>query len=185
MKTLKPHQILALDCMDSTGSMGLFYDPGTGKTITALTWIRNALKDGRIQDALVVAPASLVANWEKDLDECTDFDHMTEDDKALLKERVTIRSYQKLYHTSIDKATERRRIQLRDDVDKQWGAIIVDESQALGGHSSVQTKVCLSMAPLAKYRFIMSGTPVHGSTKAGGEDLSKLYGQFKFLRPNI
>ena len=171
--------------MDSVGKLGLFYEPGTGKTITALTWIRNALRDGRIQDALVVAPASLVPNWEKDIDECTDFDHMTEEDKALLKEKVTIRSYQKLYHSSRDKTTNRRRIALREDVDKKWGAIIIDESQALGGHSSVQTKVCLSMAPLAKYRFIMSGTPVHGSSKAGGEDLSKLYDQFKFLEPSI
>lgn len=185
MKTLAAHQTFGVDCMDASGRLALFYDPGTGKTITALTWIRNALRDGRVQDALVVAPASLVPNWEKDIDECTDFDHMTEEDKVLLKEKVTIRSYQKLYHTTRDKTTNRRRISLREDVDKEWGAIIIDESQALGGHSSVQTKVCLSMAPLAKYRFIMSGTPVSGGTKAGGEALDKLYGQFKFLEPNI
>lgn len=184
-KTFAAHQIFGVDCMDTAGRLALFYDPGTGKTITALTWIRNALRDGRIQDALVVAPASLVPNWEKDIDECTDFDHMTEEDKALLKEKVTVRSYQKLYHSAKDKVTGRRRITLREDVDKRWGAIIIDESQALGGHSSVQTKVCLSMAPLAEYRFIMSGTPVSGSSKAGGEALDKLYGQLKFLDPNI
>jgi SNF2 family DNA or RNA helicase len=126
-----------------------------------------------------------VPNWEKDIDECTDFDHMTEEDKALLKEKVTIRSYQKLYHSTKNETSNSRVYTLRDDVDKLWGAIIIDESQALGGHKSAQTTVCLAMAHLAKYRFIMSGTPVHGSSKAGGEDLSKLYGQFKFLEPNI
>ena len=185
MKTLKPHQTFALDCMNAVDNMALFYEPGTGKTIIALTWIRDALRDGRIENALVIAPASLVPNWEKDISELTDFDHMTEDDVKLLQEKVTVRSYQKLYRTTIDKATERRKIHLRDDVDRKWGAIIIDESQGLGGHNSVQTKVCLAMAPLATYRYIMTGTPVNGSAKAGGEDLSKLYGQFKFLDPNI
>lgn len=185
VKHLYPHQLLGISCMDTTDSLGLFYDPGTGKTIMALTWIRNALRDGRIKDALIVAPASLIANWEKDIEEATDFDHITEDDVKLLKDRVAIRSYQKLYRTSVDKVTGRRRIALREDVDKRWGAMIVDESQALGGHSSVQTKVCLTMANLADYRFILTGTPVSGSAKTGGEDLAKIYGQFKFLRPNI
>lgn len=185
MKTLYPHQRLGIACMDTTDNLGLFYDPGTGKTIMALTWILRALKDCRIADALIVAPASLVANWEKDIEEATQFDHITEDDVKMLKRYVTIRSYQKLYRTSTDKITERRKIYLREDVDKEWGAIIIDESQGLGGHNSVQTKVCLSMANLADYRYILTGTPVSGSAKTGGEDLAKLYGQFKFLRPNI
>ncbi len=185
MKALLPHQTLALDCMDVSNNLALFYDPGTGKTVIALTWIRNALRKGLIDDALVVAPASLIPNWEKDIAELTDFDHMTEDDVKLLQEKITLRSYQKLYRTSTDKITERRHIYLREDVDKEWGAMIIDESQALGGHNSVQTKVCLSMAPLAKYRYIMTGTPVSGGTKAGGEALDKLYGQFKFLEPKI
>jgi SNF2 family DNA or RNA helicase len=185
MKTLYPHQELGIACMNTTDNLGLFYEPGTGKTIMALTWILGALKDCRIADALIVAPASLVANWEKDIEEATQFDHITEDDVKMLKRYVTIRSYQKLYRTSTDKITERRKIYLREDMDKHWGAIIVDESQGLGGHSSVQTKVCLAMAQLADYRYILTGTPVNGSTKTGGEDLSKLYGQFKFLRPNI
>ena len=185
VKTLKAHQVLALDCMNSMDNMALFYEPGTGKTIIALTWIRDALRSGRIDNALVIAPASLIPNWEKDIAELTDFEHMTAEDVTLLQEKVTLRSFQKLYHTSMDKVTERRRIQLREDVDRQWGVIFIDESQALGSHSSVQTKVCLAMAPLARYRYIMTGTPINGSAKAGGEDLSKLYGQFKFLDPNI
>lgn len=185
MKTLAPHQILALDCMDTTNNLGLFYAPGTGKTIIALTWIRDALRSGRISSALVIAPASLVPNWEKDIEECTDFEHISEEDKQLLKENVVVRSYQKLYHSKKDPVTMRRRISLREDVDRLWGAIFVDESHGLGGHKSTQTKVCLTLAKMAGYRYIMTGTPVSGSTKSGGEALDKLYGQFKFLDPNI
>ena len=185
MKSLKPHQTLALDCMNSVTNMGIFFDPGTGKTVIALTWLRDALRDGRIDDALVVVPAALVPNWQKDISELVQFEHFTEDDVKLIQEKVTIRSYQKLYRTWKDEKIGRKRMALREDVDKRWGAIIVDESHGLGGHSSIQTKACLALAPLAKYRYIMTGTPISGGTKSGGEALDKLYGQFKFLDPNI
>ena len=70
-----------------------------GKTIIALTWLAQSLKNGLIKDALVICPASLVPNWGKDIDECTEFDHMSDNDRQILKERVTIVSFQRTYET--------------------------------------------------------------------------------------
>lgn len=192
MKHLAEHQLYALACMDYNPCLGLFYDPGCGKTIIALTWIRDALRSGKIKDALVVCPASLVPNWEKDIAEATDFDHMTADDVRLLQENVTIRSFQKTY------STLKREIQhhdgqievvkkrvIREDLDKSWGAIIIDESHGIGSHKSMQYKAAFALAGTTKYRYIMTGTPIHGSTRSGGPDYSKLFGQFKFLFPDI
>lgn len=192
MKHLGDHQIYAIECMDCTDNLGIFYQPGCGKTAIALTWALESLKNGLIDDVLVICPASLVANWALDIDEFDDFDHVSEADVALLKDKITVISYQKTYKMSKKEVKHRdgytstsKEYALRDEVDKPWGAIFIDESQKLGNHKSIQTLTCLKLAKMAQYRFIMSGTPVLGSSKTGGEDLQKLYGQLKFLNNDI
>lgn len=192
MKHLAEHQIYALACMECNRQLGIFYDPGTGKTIIALTWLAQSLRTGLINDALVICPASLVPNWEKDIDECTEFDHMTEKDRQILKEKVTVVSFQRTYETykktikhrdGEEETLKRRRV--RSELDKLWGAIIVDESHCIGNHKSVQTDTAIKLAGTTHYRYILTGTPVSGSTQTGGADYSKLYGQMKFLHPAI
>lgn len=163
-----------------------------GKTIIALTWLRDALKNGIIADALVICPASLVPNWKKDIAECTEFDHMTDEDVKVLQEKVTITSFQKTYRTykkiinhRDGQPEEVKKRMIREELDKPWGAIIIDEAHAIGNHSSVQTKTALALAKTTHYRYILTGTPVSGSTQTGGADYSKLYGQMKFLHPDI
>lgn len=192
MYTLMEHQKTAIFMMDANPSLGCFYAPGLGKTAIALHWALAALKDDRIDDALIVCPASLVPNWEANVEKMAMFEGVTPSDVALLKEKVTIRSFQKTYrvmkrtiHHKNGKESVKKDFALRDDVDKLWGAVLIDESQGIGSYKSRQTKACLTLARLAKYRYIFSGTPISGSTKAGGKDYAKLYGQFNFLHPGL
>ena len=62
MKVLKQHQEYAINMMDLSDSLGIFYEPGTGKTAIALEWSRRALRDGRVDSVLVACPASLVGS---------------------------------------------------------------------------------------------------------------------------
>lgn len=186
--SLRAHQIRALHHMDKAKGLGLFYDPGTGKTAIAFHWIRNALKDGRIGSALVVCPASLVSQWNNELKGMMKFEGWTRDDILLVFRHIHISSYQKLYNIKKrvihhrDGTTEtERKIVLRDEVDRNWGVVFMDESHALGSHSSVQTKVGLTLSHLCRYRFIMTGTPVSGSSRGSGEDFEKLFGQMQFI----
>ena len=192
MKHLLAHQVYALECMKCTDNLGIFYSPGTGKTAIALSWSLDALKSGKIDNVLVICPASLVDNWALDIAEFTDFDHVSEADVALLKDKITVVSYQKTYKMSKKEVKHRdgytsssKEYALRDEVDRHWGAIFVDESHKLGNHKSIQTLTCLKLAKMADNRFVMTGTPVSGSTKTGGEDLQKLYGQLKFLNNGV
>ena len=104
MKRLLPHQEYAISCMDVAPRLGIFYQAGTGKTAIVLTWLMNAMKDGRVKRALVVVPASLVPSWEQEIEGMRDFEGVTDEDIEALKENVLIRSYQKLY-TRDDKVT--------------------------------------------------------------------------------
>lgn len=196
MKTLKAHQEYAINMMDLMGSLGIFYEPGTGKTAIALMWSLRALKRGEIDSVLVACPASLVGNWKLSIENLIDFDGISEDDVALLRERMFVTSYNMLYKvdkhvihhrkpkkdgsmTSVKKTTV-----LRDTVDRLWGAVFLDESQCASAHDAKTTDVCLTIARLTRHRFPMTGTPVHGSTKVkGGRDFAKLYGQINFITP--
>ncbi len=188
MHHLMQHQINALSLMDYNDTLGLFISPGGGKTAIALTWLRDHFRDGIIDDALVICPASLVDMWYASIDGMIEFEGWTAEDVATLQEKVRVRSFQKTYQR-VSKTVNHRdgesskatMYRLRDDVDKKWGAVIIDESHSIGAHNSVQTRVALKIAQLTKYRYIMTGTPVSGSTKASKEDFSKLYGQFNFL----
>ena len=185
---LRPHQKRALECMNNTKGLGLFFDPGTGKTAIAFTWVRDALRDKRIGSALIVCPASLVGQWYNELKGMLRFEGWTKDDVIMVLNHVHITSYQKLYKSTKTPTNHRdgsttysRKLELRPEVDRTWGAIIMDESHALGSHSSIQTKTGMTLSHLAKHRYIMTGTPVSGSSRGSGEDFEKLFGQLQFI----
>lgn len=187
---LASHQRYALAMMESNDNLGIFYAPGCGKTAIALSWASKMLAEGRIRDVLVVCPASLVGNWESSIEKMAQFEGISSKNVRLMKERIKIVSFQKTYRTKKTPVTHRdgvttykRSISLREDVDKAWGAVIIDESHCIGSHKSVQTRSCLALARKTGHRYILTGTPVHGG--GGAEDFSKLYGQIKFLEPDI
>ena len=173
MKQLAEHQKRILALMDERDRLGIFAEAGTGKTMIALTYIYNHLISGDINDALVVCPASLVPSWRLAIDRMEEFGYSAFD-IDLMHDAVKLSSYQKVWK-GVKKAG-RRTYALRDDIDKVWGCIIVDESHKLGDPSSVQTRMMLKLASHTDRRFIMTGTP--DSTQ-----YTKLYGQLRFLFP--
>lgn len=190
MFRLAKHQEYAVAMMSYSESLGLFYEAGTGKTMCALAWLYGALERKELAHALVVCPAALVGTWTKAVDKMLEFEGFTEEGVERVRKALNVVSFQKTYKV------ERREVRhrngnvsvktsssLRPEVDRIWGAIIIDESHSIGAHDSRQTKACLTLAKLAKRRFIMSATPVSGG--GGKEDFQKLYGQLKFLNPDI
>lgn len=187
---LAKHQSYALFMMDCNPSLGIFYDMGCGKTAIALMWMLNHLRAGDIQDALVVCPASIVPSWDVGITNMVNFEGVSAEDVELLRQRVTVVSYQKTYKSEKvpinhrdGQVTYKKTIRLREEIDKRWGAVILDESHKAGAHDSVTTKTMMTLAKLTDHRYIMSGTPVHGG--GGKPDYKKLYGQLKFLNDAV
>lgn len=172
------HQLYAEFMMECNDALGIFYEAGTGKTQIALSRAYHALENGEIEDVLVVCPASLVSNWVASLDKMLMFEGYTKEGVERLKAVTTVVSFQRTYKT---RRNGQRVMELRNEVDKRWGMMIVDEAHGLGGHNSIQTKACLTLAKLSKYRYALTGTPVSGG--GGGPDYKKLYGIIQFLHP--
>ena len=91
MIKLYRHQKIALSYMRSNNYFALFMEQGTGKTIPSLFRIFDLLKDGSIEDALVVAPKSALGAWERDIEL---FDP---DDREILRSGITLINYDKVW----------------------------------------------------------------------------------------
>lgn len=176
--------------MDSSPQLALFYEAGTGKTMCVLDYLYRAFKNKEIENALVICPAAIVSSWQSSIEKMKKFKGYTDYGVNQMAKMVTIRSFQRTYERKAVKVRHRngeveesKVLRIRPDINHAWGAIIIDESQGLGDHSSVQTKICLKLAEQTERRFILSGTPVSGG--GGAEDFKKLYGQLKFLDPDV
>lgn len=184
--TLKEHQVFASEMMENVECLALFYEAGTGKTMCVLDWAYHAVEKGELNSLLVICPANIVGVWTASVDKMIQFSGYTEDGIARLKSIMTVRSFQKTYKTETHEVHHRngskgmrKSRDIRPDINRYWGAIVVDESHGIGAHHSVQTKAALALSMKASKRFILTGTPVSGGGGAG--DYKKLYGQLKFL----
>lgn len=188
---LRSHQTYASDMMVASPQLAILYEAGTGKTMCVLDYLYRMFKGKEITNALIVCPASIVSSWETAIDKMAKFEGYTSYGISQMKKLITIRSFQMVYCRKTRRVRHRDGTveevksapQVRDELIHPWGAIIVDESQALGNHSSIQTQMLLKASELTDNRFILSGTPVTGG--GGGCDWSKLYGQLKFLSPDL
>ena len=183
---LMEHQKYALDALEANKSLLIAFDAGCGKTAIALSYIYRHLKRGDARDALVVCPASLVASWEQAIDDMINFEGFDSRAIQLLKDSITIRSFQKMYRTTKipvkrvgDQVITRRSIALREDVDKHWSILVVDEAHQCSAHDAVQTKAAITLSKLADRVVSLTATPVHG----GGNkpSYSKLFGELQVL----
>ena len=183
---LREHQEYALAMLEVNDGLMVSYEAGTGKTAIALTYIYKHIKRGDAKDALVICPASLVPSWEQAIEDMVMFEGFDEGAVKLLKERVTIRSFQKTYRSKRvqvgkngDRTTYRRVVELRDDVDKYWSILVVDEAHQCAAHDSIQTKVAIMLAKLSKKVISLSGTYLHGGK--GRPAYYKAYGEVQVV----
>lgn len=180
---LGEHQKYALQMMEANKGLMCAYEAGCGKTQIALEYAYKHLKMGDFRNGvLVVCPASLVESWKQAIEDVVKFEGHDSHTVKLLKDNLTIRSFQKTYRTTkvpIGKnggsTTYRRKIELRDDVDKPWSCLIVDEAHQCSSHSAVQTKSVITLAKISDHVMSLTGTPLHGGK--GKPAWQKLYGE--------
>jgi len=140
---LKPHQRNACTLFVKPGTRGLllYYRVGSGKTLTAIACVENlAIKENRVRGVVVIAPASLVKNFQKELRE-----------SGVARGRYEVLSFDAVHnlHTKRDLAA--------------WGAgkvVIIDEAQNLRNPSSKRLESVLALCSRAHKTLLLSGTPV-------------------------
>ncbi|MFM8715643.1 MAG: SNF2-related protein, partial [Spartobacteria bacterium] len=172
--TLRPYQLegfhfLAYLTANNFGGV-LADDMGLGKTLQALSWIAWLRKEGKITEpVLVVCPKSVQDNWAN---ECRKF---------FPELKVEVWSRASAGKTGLDKSADLLVIhypQLRSHEDAlravSWGAVILDEAQAIKNPTSQSAKAACALP--SKYRLALSGTPIENR-------LLDLWSIFAFAMP--
>jgi SWI/SNF-related matrix-associated actin-dependent regulator 1 of chromatin subfamily A len=136
---LFPYQKRGVAFLMRAGRALLADEMGLGKSIQAIS----ALKKLGLGDVLIVCPASLKSNWQKELAKWVQLDStIIEREWA---EGINIINYDRL--SKMDKT-------------KHWDLLIADESHALKNSKAIRTKALKEIAKNADRVYLLTGTPI-------------------------
>ncbi|KAF5186590.1 Chromatin remodeling [Thalictrum thalictroides] len=193
---LKPYQLVGVNFLlllyrkNIAGAI-LADEMGLGKTIQAITYL-NLLKQLEQDQGphLIVCPASLLENWERELKKwCPSF--------SVLQYHGAERAVYSKEFSSLAKAGlpppfnvllvcyslfERHSVQQKDDrkILKRWrwSCVLMDEAHALKDKNSYRWKNLMAVAQNANQRLMLTGTPLQN-------DLHELWSLLEFMMPDI
>lgn len=163
---------------------GLLFEMGCGKTLTAIAIAGAAYQAGKIERVLIVAPTSVVAVWPKEFQEYAAFRYTC---KTLLGEKrqrlKQIDDLMKFPFEAMKVAVINYESTWRDGIiDKllEFDAdlIIADESQRIKTYNAEQSKAMHRLGDKARYKLILSGTPVQTAA-------IDIWSQYRFLDKSI
>ena len=136
---------------------GLLFEMGCGKTLTAIAIMGALYQEKKIDRVLIVAPTSVVAVWPHDL---TRYPYP--------KLKVAVINYESVWRDGIQDAIKTYDPDL----------IICDESQRIKTHDSKQSQAMHQLGDRARYKLILSGTPVQNN-------VTDIWSQYRFLDKTV
>ena len=184
------HQLKALEKSWASDTYALFMEMGTGKSKVLVDNIAMLYDRGAIKGALIVAPKGVYKNWDQIEFPVHLPDHV-EHTKVLWEPTITKKKQAELDTLFDDKGDLKILIMNVEAFSTQKGldfahsflniflgrALIgIDESTTIKNPTAKRTKNILKLADLAKYRRILTGSPV---TKSPLD----LFSQCEFLDP--
>jgi non-specific serine/threonine protein kinase len=168
--TLRHYQQLGFNWLASMNEMGfgalLADDMGLGKTVQILAFL-NYLKNKGDFRGLLVIPASLIGNWQKEIDKFA-----PEIMYSILHSKNTIIDDKtQLFITTYGMVSR-----IEELARYKWDLLILDEAQAIKNTSTKQTKIVKQLN--ATFKIAMTGTPIENK-------LSDLWSLFDFLNKGL
>lgn len=151
--SLTPFQLRDIRRLLTLTNGANFSVPGAGKTRVALAVFATRRQEGQVSRLLVVAPKSAYESWQDENNECFGESPLNMEvfaDRALECD-VLITNYERAAQYTSQLA--------------QWMSVaptmmVADEGHRMKrGQSGVHGRAILSLAPLARHRLIMTGTP--------------------------
>ena len=186
------HQLKALEKSWDKEYYGLFMEMGTGKSKVLIDEIASLYMRGKISAALIVAPKGVYRNWEKGEipthmpDEIPLHvaawkapSEMTIHDQKDLKEILIPNGRLRVLLMNVEAFSGTKGSKFAAQfLHKSNTLMAIDESTTIKTPSAARTKNVLKIGKLAKYRRIMTGSPV---TK----NPLDVYSQLEFLSDQI
>lgn len=142
-------------------------DMGLGKTVQVIAFLEY-MRVNYGGKALLILPASLIGNWQKEIEKfAPELPYEILHKSAGNKREISLGEASFLYITTYGMA-----VRLEELKDKEWDVLILDEAQAIKNPGTKQTRSIKLIS--AKMKIAMTGTPIENH-------LSDLWSLFDFL----
>ncbi len=171
--TLRPYQRNGYTWLHYMKELGfgacLADDMGLGKTLQALTFLEKLRKEGKGKRALLVVPASLLGNWQKEAEK-----FVPDMPLRILHGRSAAELADELQakDTFLFITTYGMALRIKELASYTWDCLILDEAQAIKNPASKQTHAVKKIP--ARMRLAMTGTPIEN-------DLTNLWSIYDFI----
>ena len=182
--TLRPYQQAGVQWLHLLSGLGLGAcladDMGLGKTIQVLSLllvVRRRNKGGLARPSLLVAPASLLANWLSEIEKfAPELRTLIVHPSAMPAARV--KAFTRSDTAGMDLAITSYGSLLRipELAEVDWQFVILDEAQAIKNPGTKQTRAAKALK--AEARIALTGTPVENH-------LGDLWSIFDFINPGL
>jgi len=173
---LMPHQFPAVTKMIGSTIGALFMSMGTGKTRTTFELVYR--RQDRIDKVVYFCPVSLKETVRQEILKHTD---CADQDIHVFGPKTTAKTLPKVlwYVIGIESMSASTRTVLAvNELIATKTMVILDESSYIKGHYSKRTMRITELAKKARYRLILTGTPL-------SQGVVDLYAQMRFLSPKI
>ena len=174
--TLRDYQIEGFRWMDRLSHWGagacLADDMGLGKTIQTIAFLLYKQQGGA---SLVVAPASVVPNWKKEVAHFAPTLQvvvLNELSSADRKEAIAQAAEGSLIITTYGLLISEEEA----FVAKKWNVVCLDEAHSIKNATTKTSAVCMQLQ--ATHRLILTGTPIQNH-------LGELWNLFQFINPGL
>jgi SNF2 family DNA or RNA helicase len=179
------HQRRVFDQSKDREYYALFWEMGLGKTKTILDTAGHLWLEDKIEAALIIAPKGVYQNWyydEAPIHMAVDYFHgmyrsaPRAKDKEVMEKLLKRRPELTICYMNVEAFSHKSGCEYAERFLRAHKCmIVVDESTAIKTPKATRTKTLLKLGKLAKYRRIMSGTPITQSPL-------DMYAQCEFLK---
>ena len=172
------HQLAAVEKVSPSRVAGLFMEMGTGKSLTAIELTRR--RAAKIDKAVWFCPVSLKETVRQEIrkhTDCQNIDICVFNDKTTAKNLPSVAV--RWYVVGIESMSSSNRVVAAvNSLVMEKTMVILDESSYIKGHRSMRTERLTFICGRAKYRLILTGTPI-------SQGVVDLFSQMRFLSPKI
>jgi len=173
--SLYPYQQESVDAMVDRGQMLLGLVMGAGKTVTTIAAIERLFEEGDIDRCLVVVPASLKYQWEREIKKFTNSRVTVIDGSPKVRERCWRAAISARY-VVVNPETLTRDTSHLSTCKVQ--AVVVDEATIIKSRVSKRSKLIKKIGKTAYYRFALTGQPIENRPE-------ELYSIMEFVDPTV
>ena len=180
--TLRPYQKAGVQWMHLLSGLGLGAcladDMGLGKTIQVLSLLLvQGRKNKEKQPSLLVAPASLLANWVAEIERfAPSLKALIVHPSTMTAERMKQLTPDRFAGLNLAITSYGTLLRLPVLAETSWNLLVLDEAQAIKNPNAKQTRAAKVLR--AKARIALTGTPVENH-------LGDLWSIFDFINPGL